>query len=35
MQLLMICQLALAFDSGFGKGAGRPLRGVMPLIDIE
>jgi len=35
MQLLIICQLALAFDSGLCEGAARPFRGVMPLIDIE
>jgi hypothetical protein len=35
IQLLMICQLALAVDVGFREGSDRPLRGVIPLIDIE
>jgi hypothetical protein len=35
MQLLIICQLALAVDVGFREGSDRPLRGVIPLIDIE
>jgi len=35
IQLLIICQLALAFDSGLCEGVARPFRGVIPLIDIE
>ena len=31
----MICQLALAVDAGFRDASDRPLRGVIPLIDIE
>ena len=34
MQLLMICQLALAAEGGF-RWSGRALRGVIPLIDID